>query len=184
MYRYNLIIERDWRISYELPLAEPKMNSFLLTALPEAVIRRDRWLLPWLYENFINIYSLPNGILMYTGLFLRSTLAREKSLFHYAIPQNTKDPIEFSVASYGRGSHIHDSLLYGYDADRNGFFSIAQVDYYKQEVFYSAEELEEAYRSGYSGSAERGQLLAFCWSMCSARHDMLILLVLKIVFKD
>ena len=211
MYRYNLIIERDWRISYELPIAEPKMNSFLLTALPEAVIRRDRWLLPWLYENFINIYSLPNGILMYTGLFLRSTLAREKSLFHYAIPQNTKDPIEFSVAdfcrkqimeagnyiyvfldesklsampSYGRGSHIHDSLLYGYDADRNGFFSIAQVDYYKQEVFYSAEELEEAYRSGYSGSAERGQLLAFCWSMCSARHDMLILLVLKIVFKD
>ena len=172
----------------KLSLAEPKMNSFLLTALPEAVLRRDQRLLPWLYENFINIYSLPNGILMYTGLSLRSTLAREKSLFHYAIPQNTKEPTEFSVAdfcrkqiteagnyiyvfldesklsvmpSYGRGSHIHDSLLYGYDADRNGFFAIAQVDYHKKEVFYPAEELEEAYRSAYSGSSEKAQLVAF-----------------------
>ena len=172
----------------KLPLVDPKMNSFLLTALPEAVLRRDQRLLPWLYENFINIYSLPNGILMYTGLSLRSTLAREKSLFHYAIPQNTKEPTEFSVAdfcrkqiteagnyiyvfldesklsvmpSYGRGSHIHDSLLYGYDADRNGFFAIAQVDYHKKEVFYPADELEEAYHSAYSGSSEKAQLVAF-----------------------
>ena len=132
----------------ELSLSEPKMNSFLLTALPEAVLREDRRLLPWVYENFINIYSLPNGILMYTGLSLRSTLARGEAFLHYAIPQNTREATEFSVVdfcrkqmteagnyiyvfldesklsampSYQHKSYIHDSLLYGYDADRNGF---------------------------------------------------------------
>ena len=172
----------------KLPLSESKMNSFLLTALPEAVLRGDRRLLPWVYENFINIYSLPNGILMYTGLSLRSTLARGEAFLHYAIPQNTREATEFSVVnfcrkqiaeagnyiyvfldesklsampSYGDKSYIHDSLLYGYDADRNGFLAIAQVDYHKKEVFYPADELEGAYRSAYSGSSEKAQLVAF-----------------------
>ena len=83
-------------------LAETKMNSFLLTALPEAVLRRNPQLLPWLYENFINIYSLPHGILMYTGLSLRSTLARGEVFLHYAIPQNTKEADEFSASEFCR----------------------------------------------------------------------------------
>ena len=85
----------------KLSLSESKMNSFLLTALPEAVLRGDRRLLPWVYENFINIYSLPNGILMYTGLSLRSTLARG-GVLHYAIPQNTREATEFSVVDFCR----------------------------------------------------------------------------------
>lgn len=43
----------------KLFLSEPKMNSFLLTALPEAVLRGDRRLLPWVYENFVSIYKPP-----------------------------------------------------------------------------------------------------------------------------
>ena len=58
------LIKHEQELPMKLPLADAKMNSFLLMALPKAVIRRDRRLLPWLYENFINIYSLPNGILM------------------------------------------------------------------------------------------------------------------------
>lgn len=169
-------------------LAETKMNSFLLTALPEAVLRRNPQLLPWLYENFINIYSLPHGILMYTGLSLRSTLARGEVFLHYAIPQNTKEADEFSASefcrkqiteagnyiyvfldesklsvmpSYGSNSYIHDSLLYGYDAERDGFFALAQIGYHKEEVFYTSEEFEKAYRSGYSGSTEKAQMLSF-----------------------
>lgn len=53
-----------------------------------------------------------------------------------------------AMPSYQQGGYVHDSLLSGYDADRNGFFAIAQVDYHKKAVFYPAEELEEAYRSG------------------------------------
>ena len=38
--------------------------------------------------------------------------------------------------------------------------AIAQVDHHKKELFYSADELEEVYRSVYSGSSEKAQLSA------------------------
>lgn len=43
-----------------LPLSQDvKMTSYLLTALLKTILRFDSAPLPWLYENFINIYDEP-----------------------------------------------------------------------------------------------------------------------------
>lgn len=141
----------------ELSLSEPKMNSFLPTALPEAMLRGDRRLLP--REIYQHLQPSERDFDVHRSLSALC-VGTKGSVLYYAIPQNTREATEFSAVDFcrkGNGSHIHDSLLYGYDADQNNFGAIAQVGYHKKEVFYTVDELEEAYCSTYSGSSEKAQ---------------------------
>lgn len=172
-----------------LPLSQDvKMTSYLLTALPESVLRLDSHLLPWLYENFINIYSDIYGHLLYTGISFQSTLALAPPFSSLDIPDELRHPDSFDIAqycksqiqdkqkyiyvyldeslipgmsAYQKDSHIHDSLLYGYDETEDTFYSISQVGYYRKSVKFKAEHLRSAYNSAFVNSANGTKLIPF-----------------------
>ena len=150
----------------KLPIAENvNMGSYLLTTLPEMVMRTDKRLLPWIYENYVNIFSDSRGHLMYAGVSLWSTLAKAKPFIYSCFPQNTQEPTKIDIVDFFKKqimeagcyiytfleesqlntfsnkhnkAHIHDSLLYGYDQARDVFYAVAQDGYHTKKMEYAS----------------------------------------------
>ena len=174
---------------FALPISnDVHMSSYLFTALPEMVLRNRPHLIPWIYENFINVYADGDGNLNYAGLSFSSTLAKAPPFLVNELHPILKPGVPFDIISYcrrqiteaknyiyvrldesqlkvmptfGKDRYIHDSLLYGYDETTDEFLAIAQVDLHRKAVRYGARELEIAYQSAYNSWAYMANLVAF-----------------------
>ena len=173
----------------KLPLStNVSMGSYLLTALPEMVLRLNPKLTPWLYENFINIYSDPYGHLLYTGISFQSSLASSSPFIHCDLPESVRHPDHFNVIefckrqindeynyiyifldesqlpgmdNYGKRHYTHDSLIYGYEESEDCFLAVAQVGHHRVEVKYASQDFKKAYVNTFVHSEIGTRLLCF-----------------------
>ena len=173
----------------KLPLStNVSMGSYLLTALPEMVLQLNPKLTPWLYENFINIYSDPYGHLLYSGISFQSSLATSSPFIHYDLPESVRHPEHFNVIefckrqittknnyiyifldesqlpgmdNYGKRHYIHDSLIYGYEESEDCFLAVAQVGHHRIKVKYASQDFKKAYENTFVYSEIGTRLLCF-----------------------
>lgn len=174
----------------KLPIAlDIKMKSYQFLSFPEMVLRLNPNLLPWIYENFINIYSDVRGHLNYAGIPFSYHFAAAQPFDATVIRTNLCSQIDFAIdewckqqvlkagnyiyvfldesylsdmPAYGGSPYIHDSLVYGYDEQTDEFIALARVNLKMQEVRYSCHDFVRAYESsGIHLDTGRVQMVVF-----------------------
>lgn len=176
------------RTSVELPvIIQEDMSTYLFLALPMCVLRIEDKLEPWFYENFVNIYMKEPNDFLYIGYDFRNDgifdpFKAESISFKRLAPENIVDAVynamkansycyifldEYYIEAsnyYRKNKRIHDSLIYGYDAEKDCFLAIAMNHNERlDKLQYPVSQFVEAYTSAacYKQDAEYRPIVFF-----------------------